>query len=310
MMEKNKKQYKGKKWLKFRHIYGMIMLAVTVYFAWSVFDLLVITPGQQTGVVALGYRMENIQELEESWITGTENFGATLNSVDYVSIFWNTGPVVYVSVRVHPGTQLSVAQSAATEVVEYFIAVSNEVVLQYDIQVVVSYGDVEVLRAENHAAVVQHVHEYNHSLVEAILAHAEQYPSEYNVHRAYRNINAFPNSIRIAVGEDGLAGMRARLEMIDIVTEVDGYEDQGVENEGDEYNGENGEEGVVSMPRYPGERQIPRSHITDFPNWGTWCNVRSRISWNERSGDRPTHDNECLDEDECPDEDEDETDNP
>ena len=300
-MERNRKQYKGKKWLKFRHIYAMIMIGVTLYFAWSVFDLLVMEPNRSRGIPAHGYRMENIQALEESWITSTENFGATLNLVDYVSIFWNEGPVVYVSVRVHPGTDLSEAQSAATDVVEYFIAVSNDAARQYDIQIVLSHGDVAKQRVENQEAVVWHVHEYNHSFAEATLSHAEQYPNQSNFHRAYTNINVrFTNSIRVVVGEDGLAGMRARLDVIEIMDEVEGYEDiydDEVERE--------------PMPSYSGVHQIPPSNITDFPIWGAWCNDRSRIRWNNRDETIPRPgtlpDDECLYDDDCLNEDETET---
>ena len=269
MMEKNRKQHKGKKWLKFRHVYTVIMLLITAYFAWHVIDLLVITPRQQTGTLALGYRMENIQDLENSWMTATENFGMTLDQVDDISVFWNTGPVVFVSIQFESGTERRDARGTATEVIEYFIEVSNEVALQYDIQVVISDGDAAEQRGEHHDAVVAHVHEYNLDLVERILTHAEQYPSEYNVHRAYRNINAFANSIRNVNGEEGLEEMRTRHAVIEVVVEPDGYEE-------DEY-GEETE--VETLPRYPGERQIPPSNITDFPNWGTWNNDRSRIIW-------------------------------
>jgi len=315
-MVNNRKKHKGKKRLKFRHIYALIMLLVTAYFVWHVVDLLAFAPNRDRGVIALGYRMDEIQPLEESWLTATETFGATLSNVDYVSIFWNSGPVVYVSVRVHWGTALDHARGAATEIVEHFIAVSNEVALQYNIQVVVSYGDTEEQMAENQAALVRFVHEYNHGFAERTLAWAEQYPSQANFERARYNINSrLIASIREIVGEGGLQGMRARLDAIEVVDQVgDGYGDyeDGAYGNEDEGNEDEDSSSSTLMPSYPGVLQIPRSHLTDFPNWGTWNNQRSRIIWNERDGARLGNEDECLDEDECPheDEDEDATDNP
>ena len=262
-MERNSKQFKRKKWLKFRHIYALVLLGITVFLVWHVTNLLVITPVRmrEAADLALGDRMENIQELEESWKTATKEFGATLEEVEYVTIFWNTGPVVYVSVRLEPDIPRRYARRAARSVIEYFIEVSNEVVLQYDIQVVISRGDIEQQRIENNQAVVMHVHEYNHGLVERILAWAETYPSESNVQRAYDNINgAFTNSIEMVVGEEGLEAMRTRLAAI--VIEPVGEDDD-------------------PMPSYPADtRRIPPSEIARLPNWGTWCNERSRINWN------------------------------
>ena len=271
-------KYKGKRRLKFRHIYGLILFGLTVYFAWSVIDLLVLTPSRNTGIVALGARMENIDPLEDSWMNATENFGATLTDVDYVSLFWNTGPVVFVNVRFEPGISRSDARQIARDVVEYFIEVSNEVARQYDIQIVISYGDISYIDDEgnragilvdNQNAVVQHVHEYNFNFAEATLAWAENYPSNTNVTRASGNINSrFTNSIREIVGEEGLERMRARLAAIDVVIEPARGEEEDDEDEDFE-----------RMPEYPRSAQIEQSNISDFPNWGTWCNDSSRIIW-------------------------------
>lgn len=263
-MEKNSKKFKGKKRLKFRHIYALIMLGVTVGLILHVVNLLVLTPRRDTGVPSHGHRMDEIDDLEESWKTTTEAFGATVDHVDYVSIFWNNGPVVYVSVRVEEGTSLQDAHDVAAEIIEHFIEVSNDVVLQYDIQVVVSYGDITEQRTENHAAVIQHVHEYNHELVEEILSWAERYRSEFNVERAERNINDFADSIKVVVGEEGLEAMLARVDAIDTISEA-GYEDD------DDHE---------PIPRFAVTVQIPSSDIANFPNWGTWNHEEARIDWN------------------------------
>ena len=261
-MERNSKQLKRKKWLKFRHVYAFFLLALTVYLAWHVLNLLVFAPVRmrEDAALALGDRMENIQDLEQSWLDLTEEFGATLDEVDYVSIHWNAGPVVYVSVRIEPDISRRYARRAARRVIEHFIEVSDEVALQYDIQVVISRGDIAQQRIENNAAVEQHVHEYNHSLVEEILAWAEDNPSESNVNRADTNINSvFTNSIIETVGDEGLEEMRARLAAIEVEV-LDEDEDP--------------------MQSLAITRRIPYSNISRFPNWGTWCNERSRIRWN------------------------------
>ncbi|MCL1990381.1 MAG: hypothetical protein FWG67_05765 [Defluviitaleaceae bacterium] len=259
-MKNNGFKYKGKKRLKFRHIYTLTMAVITVVFAWHVLDLLVITPIRATGLV-LGTRMDAIEPLETSWLLATEDFGATLGGVDEVSVFWNTGPVVYISVRVEPGSSRTDARNVTREIVDYFIEVSDDVALQYDIQVVASYGNITEQIAENHAAVLQHTHTYNHGFAEAVLSHAEQHPSQANFDRAYGNINSpssrlLPSIIAIA-GEEGLDAMRARLSAIDLVEEEDVY-----------------------IPEFPQVHQIPPSDIGRFPLWGTWDTDRSRIRWN------------------------------
>ena len=259
-MEINRTKKKSKFQLKFGHVYALGLLVVTLGLGLHVLNLLVLTPMRATGVLAHGYRMENIQQLEASWKNDTQAFGLTLSQVEAVSIFWNTGPVVFVSVSFESGASLGDARGVATEIIEYFIEVSDDAVLQYNIQVVISYGDVTNQLDENQVALTQHVHEYNHEFAEATLAHAEQHPSDFNVDRARRNINdLFTNSIVIVVDTDGLEAMRARLEAIEVAP-------------GDDEND--------NVLRYPGIRQIPQSNLVDFPNWGTWDNARSRMIWN------------------------------
>ena len=262
MMERNIKPYKGKKWLKFRHIYALILLILTGLLAWHIVHVLVLTPMRETGEAVHGSRMENVQLIDPSWITEAENFGATLDDVNSVDISWLNGPVVYFNVRVEPGTRRRYARRATRAIVEHFIEVSDDVALQYNIQVVASHADRDIaeMRADNHAAVELHVHEYNHSLVEEILAHAEVHSSETNVTRARTNIDVFASSIIAIVGEEGLEEMRARAESIRIAPLED--EDE-------------------PMPILPIERQIPRSEISRFPIWGTWDNGRSRIIWRQ-----------------------------
>jgi len=262
-MKNNGIKFKWKRRLKFRHIYAIALIAATAYFAYSVVELLIFVPMRATGTMILGSRMDEITLLEEDWLTETETFGATVDDVDYVDIFWNLGPVVYVSVRIEPGTSRTDARSAARTVVEHLIEISDEVALQYDIQVVVSYGDVSEQVTENQAALVLHVHEYNHSFVESLITHAERYPSQYNIDRPRANIlnqeSVTYNSIRIVAGDEGRAEMLARIDAITPLTEEE------LEEEG-------------PLPRHP-ERQISSSNIARFPLWGTWNNERSRISW-------------------------------
>jgi len=262
-MEKNIKSYKWKKWVKFRHIYGAFLFIVTALLVWHVVHLLVLTPLRETGESVHGSRLENIPPLEEHWKTEAIEFGATLEEIEYVTIHWLNGPVVYVNVRVEPGTTRRYARRAARAVVEHFIEVSDGVASQYNIQVVASYGDILEMRNEHHAAVEQHVHEYNHSLVEDILEWAERWPSETNVNRAASNIEIFATSILAAVGEDGLEEMRGRL------TALGGGQFEEFE-----------EEDFEPMPNFPADtRQIPRSEISRFPTWGAWNNERERVVW-------------------------------
>ena len=259
-MKNNGIKYKGKKRLKFRHVYVLLMVIVTAGFAWHVFDLLVLTP--MNADLALGMRMERIEPLETDWFAAVEEFGAMQDDVDYVTFFWNTGPVVYVSVRIEEGTRPRNARRVARRIVEHFIQVSDDVALQYDIQVVISRGDITEQVEENQAEVIRLANEYNHSFAEATLAWAERYPNQINVDRARANLSQGSrifSSIAEVVGEEGLQEMIDRLEAIAIVIESDGDE---------------------PMPRYPGTHQIPPTNIARFPIWGTWSNDISRIIWN------------------------------
>ena len=262
-MEKNVKPFKWKKWVKFRHVYALILFLITALLAWHIINLLVLTPMRETGETAHGSRMDNIDEYDEAWEEATVEFAQTLDDVDYVDIDWRRGPVIYVNVRVEPGTTRRYSRRAARAVVENFIENSNDVALQYDIQVVVSYGDIREMREEHHEALRHHVHSYNHDLVERILAWAEEYPSATNVARAESNINIFSASIVAIVEEEGLEEMRAR------VASLDGGVDEPFEDEDFE-----------PMPSFEAEiRQIPQSEISRFPIWGTWSNDRERIVW-------------------------------
>ena len=265
-MKNNGFKLKWKKRLKFRHIYALVLLGITAFFAWHIIDLLVFTPMRAAGTMILGSRMEEIELLEESWLTDTETFGATVDDVDEVTVFWNQGPVVFLSVRVEPGTSRRDARAASNVVAGHFVEISGGIAEQYDIQVVAFYGDISEQVEENEAALLLHVHEYHHYLVEKIVAHAERYPSDYNVNRAFENIDVFNESITIAAGEGEAALMRQRLDALDVVVEY------GV------VFGE--DEDFEPLPRLPRTLyQTPRSNIVRFPIWGTWNNDRSRISW-------------------------------
>jgi hypothetical protein len=251
---------------RFAHIYGIILLIATIGLAFHVLYNLWLTPRIGTGTPMLGYRMEGIPELNESWVTATVEFGGNQAHVDYVEIFPTTGPVIYFNVRVEEGTSLSKARSAATDIVEHFIEISNEVARDYSLQVVVSYGDIAAQKEENQAAVTAHVHEYNRSFAESTLEYAERYPSRANVSRAEININTrLTESIIIAGGEEELERMRTRFEAITVMTEE--QEQALIDEQG-------------HIPSYSGLRQVPPTDISDFPNWGVWNNRRSRINWN------------------------------
>lgn len=249
----------------FALIYGMILFVATIVLVWSVLYNLWWIPKSSTGTPVLGYRTEDITELDEAWITATEEFGGNQTNVDEVEIFSTTGPVIYFDVRIIEGTSRENARVAATEIVEYFIEISDEVALDYNLQVAVSYGDIAELKKENQAAVTAHVHEYYWSLTEAILAFAEEVPSSDNVKRAYDNLIAYENSIILSAGEDELARMRSRQEAITVMTPE--QEVSMVEEEG-------------QIPRYNNSRQVPPTEISQFPNWGSWNGQSSTIDWN------------------------------
>ena len=265
MEEKKVNIKKRRKKPRFAVIYGIILLITTVALAGHVLYNLWWSPRAETGVPILGYRMDDIPEIDESWLRETEEFGGNQEHVEYVELFPTTGPVIYFNVRIEEGTSRRNARSAATDIVEYFIEISDEVALYYNLQVVVSYGDIAARRAENRAAVAAHVHEYNWSFTESTLEYAERYPSSANVSRAEININIrLTESILIAAGEEELERMRARLAAITVMTPE--QESEMIEEQG-------------FIPSYSGIRQVPPTDISDFPIWGVWNNRRSRINW-------------------------------
>lgn len=247
-------------------IYGVILFIATIVLVGVVLYNLWWVPRIATGTPMLGYRMEDIPEIDESWITATEEFGENQKHVDEVEIHATTGPVIYFNVRVDEGTSLKKARAAAAEIVEHFRDISDEVVPHYNLQVVISQGDIAALRVENQAAVTAHSHEYLYDFAESTLDYAEQYPSSGNVQRAEVNINSrLTNSIRFAVGEEGLERMRERLAAIIVMTSAE--EAALIEELG-------------YMPSYSPIMQVPATEISQFPNWGVWNDRRSRIDWN------------------------------
>lgn len=278
-MEKNRATFKFKKLnLRFRHIYALIMIAVTSFFVWHVFDLLVLTPMRQAGQAPLGYRMSDIEYMEDFWMREVEEFGATLDNVDYVEIVWTGGPVIYIIVHVFGDSSPSYARRDGREIIEYFIEITDGVALQYNLQIVLFEGVIAErdergvvvggVLYDNQVAVVRHVHEYNAGFAERTLAHAERYPSQANFDRAYGNINRVLNaSILEVVGESGLRELRDRLNAIEIFTI--NLDDEEVDEDAEE----------VYMPWYPYSLQIEQSRISEFPNWGAWSNDHNRIIW-------------------------------
>lgn len=269
-MKDNRIKIKTKKRLKFRHIYALIMVAVTAYLGYFVLDMLVLTPMNATGII-LGMRMDEHTPLEISWLRDAEVYGEALEDVESVTVFWNSGPVVYVIVRVDEGVGRGDARRRARSTVEHFIELSDGVASTYDIQVVVTQGDVSEQFSVNQAGIREHIHEeelrehvhqYNYEFVQAVLAHAEAFPSEANVERARANIvltqSRLRPSILIVAGDAGLAELIRRVESIEIATAEEG----------------------ADMPAYPRSHQIPQSSIARFPNWGTWDNDRGNIIWN------------------------------
>ncbi|MCL2559167.1 MAG: hypothetical protein FWE07_01655 [Turicibacter sp.] len=256
-------------------LYGIGLFVATAVFAGVVLYQLWWQPRVATGNPIFGYRMEEMPELNEAWLSATEEFGGNQVHVDYVEVIWMSGPVIYFNIRVEEGISLSEAHSAAVPILEYFIETSNEAALDYSLQVVVSYGEIAYLdgdgnlaglRADNQREVAAHTHEYHRSFAESTLEYAERYPSRANMTRANDNINSlFTASILAAGGEEELESMRTRFAAITPMTDEE--ESAFIESQG-------------YIPEYSGVWQVPPTNISDFPNWGVWNNRRSRIDWN------------------------------
>jgi len=250
---------KLKKKSGFLRIYAWILAFVSVVVLAYVFVMLYFIPTRGAGEPILGYRLEGLEEIEQSWITETEAFGNGQAHVDEVDIF-HTGLVVYFNVRVENGTTLSQARSAAEAIGEFFIDVSDGVAEDYDLQFVVSYGDLTELREDNQEAMLEHVARHRMNMVEEILVFAEQYQTEENIIRARGNLDVFGSEFP----EDVRADFESRYENLSPMTEE---QEEALRERSD-----------GNLPVANVEQNIPQSAIADFPNWGTW--VRNGVIWN------------------------------
>ena len=238
-----------------------VLLAHFVVMLWWV-------PRRDAGSPVLGDRMAYIDELETSWITDTETFGNDLNDIDNFSIFWNSGPVVYFNVRVNEDVSRRDARSKASEILNYFVDLSDGVARDYELHVVISQPvDLHELIEYNHAAVTQHVMNYRYERTKIFLSHAEDLPTATNFNNAYAHVRDFENAIVAIVGQEGLDDIRARL---DNIVQLTADEETALEEQ----------LGVPSIPTAQHDRQVPPTNISPFPNFGIWNHRRSRINWN------------------------------
>jgi|GEM_PF-3483695 len=264
----SKKKFDLTKLTKFQ-IYKLVLAGIVGILLLHFLITLWWVPRRDAGSPVLGDRMENIEQLENSWIRDTEAFGNDQSDVNEFSIFWNSGPVVYFNVEVNERVSRSDARSVATEIVAYFVDVSDGVAEDYNLQVVISRAgeDLRELRDENHAEVRAHTFAHQYALVEDILAHAEQYPTANNLNQVYRRLNEFRHVIIELSGEEGLAAMWERHgAVVELTAE---QEDQLAD-----------QLGLSNVPSFRENRRISPTDMSRFPNFGVWNHNRGRIDWN------------------------------
>ena len=253
------------KWSFFK-IYKWILAGISVLLLSHFLIFLWWIPIREAAVTpVLGYRLQGIRPLEANWKRMTEEFANALPLIDEVTIF-ESGLTIYFNIRVMPDTSLADARTVADEIVVYFIERSNDVARDYDLQIVVSYGDIAEIIAYNEAAVIAHTADFLLDLTEEILTFAENYPTFPNIIRAQENIFLLNDMFGDVLGAELIANLTARVDVLDAMT-LDDYEALANANQG-------------LAPTAQVNRHVPRSNISAFPNWGRWINESNNIRWN------------------------------
>jgi len=262
---KNKEVKKGQKnklenTTKGLKLYVGILVVTTLILGFHLIFTLIIYPRSIAGSPIFGNRLDYIEEIPNTVVTSTEEFGFSQSRVENVKIMIN-GPVVYFDVRVDEEADVATARRSAEAIANFFLNEADEVGSDYNLQLVVSKGDINELRQTNREEVNAHVQAHLLIVYEAITAHAELYPTENNINRIYQNINLWSGS------EEEVANFRDRADALEPMTAEE-------EERLAEVNG-----GVVPSYNSSESRIIPPSDIADFPSWGTLNKTTGEIDW-------------------------------
>ena len=177
-------------------LYGYIgiLAVVTVLFGYNVLKYFYLDPLKVAGQPVYGYRTEDLQTISQDAISKAEQVGEGQSGLESVTITVQ-GPVVYVDVRVGDGVNIDDARAAAQASANELLTQAKDVITDYNLQLVVSTGDINEEAATNREEELAYIKEHDLAIVEQIVANAEKYPTATNIQRANANIDILANFI-------------------------------------------------------------------------------------------------------------------
>ena len=258
-------------------LYVLALIAVTGAFGYHLVDVFVLQHNAVAGTPYFGHRLDDLQPIPDNIKQAASSFGTTLPGVISATVD-NRGAVIFVDVRVNEYVELEAAQSAAEQLTDYFLERAGDLADGYNLQIVVSAGDLATLAAENRRAAIDHIYNYFYFLAETTVSHAEEFSVAGNITRAQDNINVFNNRFNNPEGAHrenfrettvtDVANLQARLDAIIPWTEDE--EAQQLEAHG----------GRFPNVLQGSDRLVPQSNINDFPSWGIINRETGQFQWN------------------------------
>lgn len=266
--EEVKEPTKGPKLPKKRVIlysYIGILAVLTVLFGFHLLKYFYLDPLSVAGRPVYGYRTENLESISDSVIAAAEEKGAQQSGVNEVKVTVQ-GPVVYVNVQVNDGVDVETARAAAEATATKMLDEIGDKSQEYSFQLVVSTGDVKALTDANREQELEYYKQHRLDIVEQIVAHAEEYPTQENIDRAKNNIKVMPKDYNKKTGEyeyrykEEKEAFDARIEALTVLTAEE-------------------EEALGEIPYLEVDQAIKPTEISDYPSWGAYDKNTQSFVW-------------------------------
>lgn len=235
-----------------------VLAVVTLVFAYSVIDYFYIEPTKSAGKPVYGDRLEDIAPINDAVIKDAESYGSQQAGVNSVKITME-GMIAYLDVRVDSTTDINTAKSSAENISNYFISAIDESNAdsskKYNFQLVVSNEDPSLLADTNRQQELEYIKAHDVSIVEQVVAYAEEYPTAANIERANKNIAYMQKSY-----PDEAAAFQTR---VDNLTELTAEQ----------------QEALGEIPTLEVDKEIKPSTIAQYPSWGTLNTETGQYEW-------------------------------
>ncbi|MCL1950926.1 MAG: hypothetical protein FWF59_14495 [Turicibacter sp.] len=258
--------------------YVLLLVVLTGAFAYHVFNYFVLQHNETAGIPEFGNRLEYLEEIPPSLFESSVAFGLGLPGVESLTIENpHNGVVVFFDLRVSDGTELGTAQATAQQIANHFREAAGDLLEGYNLQLVVSRGDIAALATQNREASIEAVYEHFYFLADTTVTHAEEFPTESNISRAQTNINnlnsRFNNQEFFAEQAQPDAGARVG-ELQGRLDAIVPWTPEELEAALEQHNNRLPDvlQGV--------ERLVPRTNVNDFPSWGIINRETGEFQWN------------------------------